>query len=55
MKGYIHYRFLKYANINLSNDLTDKTKKLNSISSQNKKSKANEAFKNKYLLVLCFK
>ena len=45
MKGYIHtIDSLNTLNINLSNDLTDKTKKLNSISSQNKKiKKQNEA------------
>ena len=40
MKGYIHtIDSLNTLNINLSNDLTDKTKKLNSVSSQNKKIK----------------
>tara|TARA_B100001287_G_C22434640_1_gene413070 strand:- start:143 stop:697 length:555 start_codon:yes stop_codon:yes gene_type:complete len=45
MKGYIHtIDSLNTLNINLSNDLTDKTKKLNSVSSQNKKiQKQNEA------------
>lgn len=45
MKGYIHtIDSLNTLNINLSNDLTDKTKKLNSVSSQNKKiKKQNEA------------